>query len=843
MEKVPQKSITELLAELKSQKEGLSDFEVGKRLKTYHHNTIKSGTSISFLKLIFKQFSDFLILLLIFASALSFALGDSRNGIIIGVIVVVNGIISFTQEYRAQRIVKALNKLLPQMVRVKRSGGEKLVNASSLIPGDIVILGQGDKVPADIRLIESYDLKVDEKILTGESHTQNKDANFIAFENTSLTELKNTLFMGTMISSGESLGLVVNTGTATAFGKIAQTTTSTAKNISPLQAKTAQMSKRLAILALFVVIILIFYKYFLENNLLDAVIFSIAVAAALVPEGLPAAITIALSLGARNLAKKNSLVKNLVSVETLGSVTVICTDKTGTLTTGIMSVNEIWFDPSLKIKDQERKKLAVETLTLCNSAKLGENNVGDPMEIALLKWVENEGFNLLEINQRYRKIQEIPFNSKIRCMISTYRDGGRTFSFTKGAPEVVMCQTHLSQKEKGVITQKVNLFAAQGFRVLALAYNDIFLGLVSIYDPPRREIKKAIADCRTGHIRTIMITGDNPVTAKAIAKMTEITFDDDPQVILGEEINKMSDTKLRSILLDEPIFARALPEHKFRIVDNLIKMGEVVAVTGDGVNDAPALKHANIGVAMGINGTDVSREAADMILLDNNFATIVAAVEEGRAIYDNIKKLLFFILAHNFGELLIILIGMFFGLPLPLLAVQILAIDLGTDALPSAALVFEPAEGNVIKTKPRSHDATLLNKEGFFHLIMIGLIVGFGAIWNFVTVLSSSGYRVATTASLITIVVTQIIFVFMARCPNITVFKYPWKNNYLVGAALFSLALILTIVYSPFLNEWIMTARVSLDVWLRAFLVAAVLFVFEEIYKAIKIRYNAGNEK
>jgi len=282
-----------------------------------------------------------------------------------------------------------------------------------------------------------------------------------------------------------------------------------------------------------------------------------------------------------------------------------------------------------------------------------------------------------------------------------------------------------------------------------------------------------------------------------------------------------------------------LPEHKFRIVDNLIKMGEIVAVTGDGVNDAPALKHANIGVAMGIAGTDVSREAADMILLDNNFATIVVAVKEGRAIYDNIKKFLFFILSHNFGELLIILIGIILGLPLPLLAVQILAIDLGTDAFPSLALIFEPPEKNVIKTKPRSHDTALLNKEGIFHLIMIGLIVGFGGIWNFTTVLYQGDYKAATTASLITIVISQIFFAFTARCPNITIFKYPWKNNYLVLAVLFGLALILTIVYLPFFNSWIGTTRVDISVWLRALAVAGVLILFEEIYKLIKKRYTA----
>lgn len=828
----------QLLLNLESNKNGLSDIEVEKRLLHFGFNSIKAGSSFSLMSHILKQISDFLILLLIFASALSFALGDSRNGIIIAVIIVFNITIGFYQEYRVQKILKALNKLLPQMVRVKRGNAEKLVHATSLVPGDIVILAQGDKVPADIRLIESYDLKVDEKMLTGESKPQIKDANFSLEKELPLTEIENLLYMGTIISSGEALGVVTGTGQNTEFGKIAVKTTSIDKKLSPLQEKTAQMSKKIAFLAILIVIGLVIYKYIIDKDILDAFIFSIAVAAALVPEALPATIAIALSIGARNLAKKNALVRNLVSVETLGSVTVICTDKTGTLTKGIMSVDKVWFDPSLKIKEDESHRLMREALTLCNDAQIGKNPLGDPMEIALLKWVEKNGHSISQIEKKYEKINDIPFNSKIRYMSATFRDNGKTFSYLKGAPEVIMEMCHLHDEERTVISKKVSEFAEKGFRVLAVAYNDLFLGLVSIYDPPREEVKQAISKCREGHIRIIMITGDNPVTAAAISKMTEITFSEDPQVILGEEIDKMSDTKLRNVLLGEPIFARTLPEQKFRIVDNLMKMGEVVAVTGDGVNDAPALKHSDIGIAMGISGTDVSREAADMVLLDDNFATIVVAIEEGRTIYDNIKKFLFFILSHNFGELLIILIGMILGLPLPLLAVQILAIDLGTDLFPSLALIFEPPEKNVIKTKPRSHDAALLNKEGLLHLFFIGLIVGFGGIWNFSQVLGDDGYIAATTASLITIVMSQIIFSFTARCPNVSIFRYPfWKNKYLIYALFFGFSLILFIVYSKAFNVWIFTSPVELIVWTRALAVALSLIVFEEVYKLIKKRY------
>ena len=438
IEKPWQGTTDKLLLNLETSKNGLSDFEVDKRLLHFGYNTIKSGSSFSFLSHLLRQLGDFLILLLIFASVLSFLLGDSRNGTIIAVIVILNIIIGFSQEYRAQKILKVLNKLLPQMVRVKRGNTEKLVHASTLVPGDIVILAQGDKVPADIRLLESYDLKVDEKMLTGESKPQIKDANYSLEKELPLTEIENILYMGTIISSGEALGVVTGTGQNTEFGKIAAKTTSLNKKLSPLQEKTTQMSKRIAFLAVFLVIGLVIYKYFQDGDILDALIFSIAVAAALVPEGLPATIAIALSIGARNLARKNALVRNLVSVETLGSVTVICTDKTGTLTKGIMSVDKVWFDPGLDIKEEESHRLMREALVLCNDAQIGKNVLGDPMEIALLKWVEKEGHSISQIEKKYEKIKDIPFNSKIRYMSATFRDNGKTFSYLKGAPEVLM---------------------------------------------------------------------------------------------------------------------------------------------------------------------------------------------------------------------------------------------------------------------------------------------------------------------------------------------------------------------------------------------------------------------
>lgn len=841
-EKAWQGTIPETLKNLETTADGLSDLDSQKRLFKFGTNAISKKTPIPHLQIFFDQFVDLLVLLLIFAALLSFLLGDIRNGIIISIIVIINGIIGFTQEYKAQRILKALNKLLPQQVKVKRGGVEKQISAHSLVPGDIVILGAGDKIPADIRLLEAYDLRVDEKTLTGENLPQNKSIK-IETQTENLAEIKNTVFAGTVVADGEALGVVVATGLSTEFGKIAQRTTQIDKSLSPLQEKTKKMSKRVAILAAAVVIALVAYKYFLDHDILDALIFSIAVAAALVPEGLPATISVALSLGASKLAKKKALVRNLVSVETSGSVTVICTDKTGTLTTGQMEVKEVWSDINPKLSQEEKHRLILETMVLCNDAQIDENTFGDPLEIALLKYAQRQGVEIGKLRNRYRKIDEEPFNSTIKYMSVTLQEGAHHFKYLKGAPEVLLEKCTLDEQERAKILAEVARFAKRGFRVLALARGQIFLALVSIYDPPRNEVKEALDQCRKGHIRTIMITGDNPITAVSIAKMTQITFEQEPQVILGTEIDKMSDTKLRDVLLGEPIFARTLPEHKFRIVDNLMKMGEMVAVTGDGVNDAPALKRADIGIAMGQIGSDVSREAADLILLDDNFATIVIAVKEGRAIFDNIKKFLFYIFSSNFGELLTVIGGILLGLPLPITAVQILSVDLGTDVLPSMALIFEPPEHQIMKTKPRSKEIQLLSGEAFLHLTIIGLIMGIGAVMNFMAVTRLGGsYEAATTAALATLVVAQAFNVFLSRCQSTTIFKYPfWRNKYLLIAEIFSAILILTIIYFKPFSDFIMTAPLPANIWLRVLVVGVVLLIIEEIYKIIKRSLLARN--
>lgn len=835
-EKPWQGKVEEIVQSLGSNKEtGLADFEAQKRLIKFGANTILRQTPIPYFQIFFDQFVDLLVLMLIFAALLSFVLGDIRNGLVIAIIVLVNALIGFTQEFKAEKILRALVKYLPLKTKVRRSGREIQIPSLHLVPGDLVILGAGDKVPADIRLIEAYDLKTDDQALTGEAKPQNKAVRDYENVDISLIEVDNCLFMGTMVADGEGLGVTTSTGMETEFGKIAHQTITIDKTLSPLQEKTHKMAKRIAILAVFITIGLIIYKYFLDKDLLDALIFSVAVAAALVPEGLPATISVALSLGARNLARRNTLTKNLVSVETLGSVTVICTDKTGTLTTGEMAVKAVWRDLNEEIKKEEKERLICEVMILCNDAQINDKGeFGDPMEIALLKWVGKKE-NIDFIRKKYPKVAEVPFNALRKYMSVSFLDGGKRFSVLKGAPEVIMTQCHLDENEKEKINAKFENLASQGFRVLALAYNEIFLGLAAIYDPPRREVVGAIKSCQESGIRVLMITGDNAMTAKSIAQIVGIVPRDQKQVALVEGFNldKMSDIELRSALRQTAIFARILPAQKYRLVDNLIQMGEIVAVTGDGVNDAPALKRADIGIAMGKIGTDVSKEAADMVLLDDNFATIVRAISEGRVIFDNIKKFLFYIFSSNFGELLTVIIGLILGLPLPITAIQILAVDLGTDVLPSMSLIGEPPEGNVMKTKPRSKEVQLLTGESFLHLTIIGLVIGVGAVINFMITRALTGnYQSATTASLATLVIAQGFNVFLSRCPNTTVFKYPfWQNKYLILSVASSLLLIFALTYLDFFHRYILTNSFPLNIWPRIFLVGLVLLAVEEIYK------------
>lgn len=828
----------EVLANFGTDINGLTSLEARKRAFKYGRNVITHKTSIPYLTIIFHELVDVLSILMIIAGIISFLLGDIRNGTVIVIIVLLNVIIGFVQEFKAEKVILTLNRLLPDTVKVKRNNKEIEKPIENLVPGDIVILDAGDQVPADLRILEGYDIKANEQILTGESKLRSKkvDENCRA---KNIFEVDNSLFMGTILAQGEALGVVVATGHHTELGKIARQTVEIEKTQSPLQEKSTKMARWIAVIAVSLAIVLIIYRYFVDNNILSALTFSVAMAAGIIPEGLPATMSVALSFGARYLVDHKALVRNLASVETLGSVTVICTDKTGTITTGEMEVKEFWNALPNEVKGSENERLINEVITLCNDASISGKAIGDPMEIALLYFAEKRGVNIEKMRQRYRKVDEIPFNSVRKFMQVTYKSGSHEFRLTKGAPEIVLNKVKVSDTEEKEIEKKYNQMAAKGFRVTALAYNEIFLGLVAIFDPPRPEVKAAIESCRKGQIKTIMVTGDSPFTATSIAKMVELYPPEiTPQVIEGTKIDGMSDLQLRNVLQGEPLFARVLPEHKFRIVDNLIKLGETVAVTGDGVNDAPALKRADIGIAMGRKGTDVSRETADMILLDDNFATLVSAIEEGRTIFDNIRKFLFYHLSADFGELLTVILAIFFNLPLPMLAVQILSIDLVTNLLPAMSMIFEPPEKNIMESYPRSKKVQLLTFQNIFHLFIVGLVMAFGAIWNFSGVIhQGGGYAEATTVVFTTLVICQIFNAFLSRTPRISIFKYPFfENKYLFSAIGLTIVLLLCMIYAYYFNLILGTNPFPLIFWLRIIIVGMIFIAVEEIYKLIKNR-------
>jgi len=832
------KTTDEIIKKLDTSKDGLSDLEVRKRISKFGRNVITKNAAVPYFTIFLDQIFSILSLLMIIAAVVSFLLGDLRNGIIITIIVLLNAAIGFFQEFKAEKVIIALNRLLPEKIKVKRNGQEVEKRIENLVLGDIVILDAGDQVPADIRLIEAYDLKADEQILTGETKLRSKilDDNCRA---NNLLNVDNLLFMGTIIAQGEAMGVVTATGHRTELGKIARRTVEIEKTQSPLQEKVAKMAKIIAAIAIILAIALIIYRFFVDNNFLSALTFSVALAAGIIPEGLPATMSVALSFGARYLADRRALVRNLVSVETLGSVTVICTDKTGTLTTGEMEVKEIW-QPKTEIDKEEHERLINEVIVLCNDANIsGKVHIGDPMEIALLKWAKNRGVNIDKLRKKYRKIDEIPFNAQRKFMTVSFEEGSRKFNLTKGAPEEILTKVTLNSQEEKEIQSAFSKMASSGFRVIALSYNNVFLGLAAIFDPPRDEVRQAVANCQRGQIKTIMVTGDNPLTAASIAKMVDLYPQEvEPQVITGDQIDEMTDLQLRNVLQGEPLFARALPEHKFRIVDSLVKMGEIVAVTGDGVNDAPALKRADIGIAMGKKGTDVSRETADMVLLDDNFATIVQAIKEGRTIFDNIRKFLFYHLTADFGELSTVLFGIFLNLPLPMLAAQILFIDLATNLLPAMSMIFELPEKNIMISQPRSKKVALLNGETIFHLTILGLIMGGGAIWNFTSVLSSGSYAQATTVAFATLVTVQIFNSFLSRTPHISVFKYPfWSNKYLLMAVGLTLVMLFAIIYTRIFHDLLSTAAFPPIFYLRMILIGVIFVAVDEIYKLIKKRY------
>lgn len=859
--KINEATVEEVLTFLDTSINGLDEEEAQKRLLTFGYNEIKEIKRTSLFLKFLNQFTHFLAILLWIAAILAFVLDyinphqETKNlGFAIIAVIVINAIFAFIQEYRAERSIEKLKQLLPFYVKVIRNGKEKQIHVREVVPGDLIILSEGDKIPADARVIESHFLTVNNAPLTGESTPVILTPEPQKGE---LIESKNIAFAGATILSGHGKAVIFATGMTTEFGRIAHLTSTIQLGKTPLQKEIARTSKFIASVATLIGIIFFIIGHFIGRNFWESFIFAIGVIVALVPEGMLPTVTLSLAMASQRMIKRKALVKTLTSVEALGSITVICTDKTGTITQNKMEVKKLWM---LDNHPNTEKRL-LEIAYLCNNATFSEEEYkGDSTEIALLKYAK-EKLGKLTI----QRISEIPFDYERKRMTTVNVINGKKLFLTKGATETIipLCNFVFINGEKiplnELLTQNIiyayHSLMDEGLRVLCFAYSEeepeknmIFVGLIGLRDPPRPEVPEAIKKCQQAGIKIILITGDASKTALAIAREIGLVKEN-PVVVEAEEFHKMDDEELKKFLSHkEIIFARMTPKDKLRIVTLLQEMGEKVAVTGDGVNDAPALKKADIGISMG-SGTDVAKETGQMVLLDDNFATIVSAIEEGRTIYENIRKFISYFFTSNVAELVPYIIYVIFRIPLPLTIMQILAIDLGTDILPGLALGIEKPTKEIMTQPPRSPKERLLNFKILLKVfLLLGPIEAIAGLFGYFYILSSSEwhwgdylsplnilYLQATTACLTGIVIAQVGNAFTCRSFKQSIFNLGiFSNKFLLIGIIVEILLQIFIVYHPLGNKVFFTYPIPLKVWLLLIPFAILIIAVEEIRKLFK---------
>jgi Ca2+-transporting ATPase len=866
------KPVEDALEELQADALGLTDEEVEQRVQKYGLNELKEVKRVTPLQIFINQFKDIFVIMLLIATAISFALGETTDAITIAAIVVLNSIVGFVQEYRSEKAMEAMRKLTAPKARLMRNGKEVMVPAKEVVPGDIVLLESGDRVPADCRLMEVVELRTDEAVLTGESTQVDKQIAPVR-EDAPVADRRNMLFTATHVTYGRGKALVTSTGMQTEFGKIAEMVQAVETEETPLKMKLDAFAKKLGMIIV-AACVLIFVLELLDparpGALIDSFITAVALAVSAVPEGLPAVVTVSLALGARELAKRNAIIRKLASAETLGATTVICSDKTGTLTKGEMTVRKIFtnsktvevtgvgYEPegeflldtkSLDAKEDPSLNLLLGSSAVCTNASYdGEKVLGDTTEGALIVAAAKAGLTKADLEEKYPRVHEIPFTSERKRMTTVHKmTDGKLLAFTKGAPEVVLERcvqvyrdgeaSRLPKKEKQKILEVNGQMASDALRVLGVSFKELtdvdvedfrelskteelnnrietdmtLVGLIGMIDPPREEAKEANKVCQQAGIKTVMITGDHKLTAVAVAKEIGIMRNPEDRVLTGTELDALSDEEFEKIVKDVKVYARVAPEHKLRIVKALRKKGEIVAMTGDGVNDAPALKQADIGVAMGITGTDVTKEAADMVLADDNFATIVNAVEGGRTIYDNIRKFSFFLLRCNFDELALIGTFAMLGLELPLTAGMILWLNLVTDGGPALALTMDPPEKDVMERPPRDP------KEGVLHGRLASIIVTFttqfvltGGLfyWQYYLLpgpLTETKLAQARTMAFIRATLQELFVVWNCRSEKRNAFRVGFTSNkFLIVAVLGSAFLtILVPVFGIFGTVWL----------------------------------------
>jgi calcium-translocating P-type ATPase, PMCA-type len=846
------KNIKEVEKELRTNiKTGLGDKDVLIRQDEFGKNKIEEGKKESLLVKFINQFKDFMIIILIIAAIISAVVsylegtGDYFDSIIIIAIVLFNGLMGLIQEAKAEKSIEALKKMSAPVAKVRRNGKVLTVNGEDIVPGDIVILETGCYVPADIRLINTYNLKVEESSLTGETEAVEKDENAL-FNNQKvpLGDMKNMVFAGTAVVNGHAEGIVTNIGMNTEVGKIASMIITNEAPQTPIQKKLSEVGKVLGIACVVICALIFVIGVIKKISVVEMFMTSVGLAVAAIPEGLPAIVTIILSIAVTKMAKRNAIIRKLPAVETLGSSKVICSDKTGTLTENNMKVVEIIGN----------KNKILEYGALCCNCEINEGVVeGEPTEVAIVKEAVKE-----KQNKILPRICEIPFDSNRKLMTTVNElENGRYRIITKGAPEILLGICDYYEENNTVhdmnstflskIKNKNEKMAEKALRVLGVAYLDvdimpkeisadflekglIFEGLIGMIDPPRKGVKEAVLACRRAGIKTVMITGDHITTAKAIAKDLEILRGRE-LAITGQELDKISDSKLEKEIMNYSVFARVTPEHKVRIVKAFQKTGAVVAMTGDGVNDAPALKKSDIGIAMGRKGTDVAKNAADMILNDDNFVTIVDAVKQGRNIFDNIKKAIHFLIATNIGEIVTIFVGLLLGVKSPLLAVQLLWVNLVTDSLPAIALGLEPPEKDIMNRPPRDSRKSIFADGLMGKIVVEGFMIGMFTILAFFIGNRYYGIEVARTMAFISLGMLELIHSFNVKSEE-SIFKVGlFENKYLVGAFLLGTVLQLGIVFVPTLAEIFKLTQLNTTQWLITIAISIAPIIIVELQK------------
>ena len=913
------KTVEDALSELDVTIKGLTSQQVQERLTQYGPNELKKEKGKSPLKLLLGQFTDILMIILLIATGLSIVVGEATDAIIILAIVIASATLGFTQEYRSEKAVEALKKMTSPTASVLRDGKEVRIPAAELVPGDIILLYTGDKIPADGRLLEAFTMKTDEAPLTGESSAVNKSVLELP-EQTQLNDRKNMVFTGTVVVYGRGKAVVTTSGMNTEFGKIAQMVQAAPQEKTPLEKRLSGVGKWIGILALVVAVSVGVVGIVVEQRpILDMVLWSISLAVAAVPEALPAIVTGALAIGMYRMAKVSAIVKRLPAVETLGSTSVICSDKTGTMTKGEMTVRSIFVNEQIikvtgigyapegefqvedkKVTPDANLKALLKVAVLCNDSGLEQDTQtgkwlvkGDPTEGALVVAAEKAGLSKEELEEQEPRVSEVPFSSERKRMTTIHNKDGKRFAYMKGAPEMVIerCSkilldgkvqsfTQVSQTKHFKVTEKL---ALQALRNLGFAYKElsggtdefkeemerdfVFVGIMSMIDPPRPEVKDAIGICKNAGIRVVMITGDHKLTATAVGKELNLLNEKEEAscVLTGQDLEQMTDAQLSDVVEKVVIYARVAPEHKVRIVKAWKQKDQVVAMTGDGVNDAPALKMSDIGVAMGISGTEVTKEAADMVLADDNFASIVKAVREGREIFDNIKKYLTFLLQCNIMEILVMFcavvsvpyiariispssdVGLINEAAIALTAVQILWMNLVTDGLPAIALGVDPGDPDLMERKPRKPNESIFSKDVKVYLTTIPVLMTvllLVAYYSHLPWTSGEHLLEARTQLLTAMIVMELVIALSMRSLKYSIFKVgPFKNKYLWYAILSSFALQLVILYVPGLQSLFDVHMPELIDWAIAALFGAIVFATIEIGKWVTSRRKVSVSK